>query len=273
VFEAERAARARAEAAEREARRAERLQERLAAVLGHDLRTPLQVVALGVDVLQRRDALSDADRRTLSRMATSVGNMQRMVADLLDFARVRAGDRIPVAFEPVRLDEVTRAAAQELEAARGQGVELSVRGDALIEGDAARLGQLASNLLTHALRAAPPGARPRVEIAGAAAEVSLEVVGEGLALDGAAAARLFEPFAGASGDALHGALNLGLFIVREIARAHGGDVEVHPGDGTTRFAVRLPRWRAPVADDGSGADHAAPSADEAAGDGEAYTAR
>jgi signal transduction histidine kinase len=255
VFEAERAARARAEAAEREARRAERLQERLAAVLGHDLRTPLQVLALGVSILERRDGLSEADRKTLTRMATSAANMQRMVADLLDFARVRAGDRIPVAFEPVRLDEIVRAAVQELQAARGGAVELVVDGDAALDGDAARLGQLASNLVGHALREAPAGARVRAEVEGVDGEVVLTVHANGLVLEPGALTHLFEPFARASGDALHGNLNLGFFIVREIARAHGGRLEIAPGERATHFAVRLPRWhgeRRPA--DAAGAD-------------------
>jgi signal transduction histidine kinase len=244
VFEAERAARARAEAAEREARRAEQIQANLAAMLGHDLRTPLQAVALGAEVLARRHGLSEADQKTVARIAASTSKMQRMVVDLLDFARLRAGERLPVDFAPMDLGEVARAAAQELEIARSRAVELDVAGDLAMEGDAVRLSQLVSNLLGHALRAAPPGASVRGRLDGKGGVVTLIVDAEGVVVDPRTVAQLFEPFATASGgDPLHGSFGLGLFIAREIARAHGGDAEVIPGLASTRFTAWMPRGR------------------------------
>jgi signal transduction histidine kinase len=244
AFEAERAARARAEAAEQEARRAERLQERLAAVVGHDLRTPLQAITLGVAVLGRRAGLSETDRKTLSRIAASAGKMEHIIADLLDFARVRSGDGVPVTFAPVRLDEVVRAAADELAAARGWKVEIELIGDPALEGDPTRLGQLASNLLGFALREIPESGRVRVEVLGEGERVTLRVEALGLRLPPEALPVLFEPFRRTSGDSLLGNLGLGLFIGRAIARAHGGEVLVAPGPDCTCLVVSLPRHQA-----------------------------
>jgi signal transduction histidine kinase len=241
VFDAERAARARAEAAEHEARRAERLQEQLAAVVGHDLRTPLQAIALGAAVLEKRGALAEDDRRTLTRIAASAAKMERIIGDLLDFARVRSRDGIPVAFAPARLDEVVRAAADEIAAAGGDEVAVAVQGDTALEGDASRLGQLASNLFGYALRERPAEARVRAEVRGGDAEVTLTVVAPGLHLVGETVPQLFEPFRRTSGDSLRGSLGLGLFTARAIARAHGGEVRVLSDEEGTRLVATLPR--------------------------------
>ena len=239
VYEAERAARARAESAEREARRAERLQVRLAVMVGHDLRTPLQAIQLGVGALFERDDLDEADRRILGRMADSATRMQHIISDLLDFAQVRSGARLPVRREPIRLEEVALAAVQELELVRGRHVEIAIEGELALEADRSRMEQLVSNLVGFALREAPPDARVRVAMRGAPAEVTLAVEADGLALAPASEPLLFEPFRGPRGEAHEG--GLGLFIVRAIARAHGGEVDVACGEGGTRFEVRLPR--------------------------------
>jgi signal transduction histidine kinase len=245
VFEAERAARARAEAAEREARRAEALQASLAAILGHDLRTPLQAVALGAEVLARRQGLSDADQKTLARMAASTAKMERMVADLLDFARLRAGERLPVDFARVDLGEIARAAAQELEVARGHPLDLEVGEGLALDGDAVRLSQLVSNLLGHALRAAAPGASVRGRVVAEGAVLTVAVDAEGVRIDPRTVAELFEPFAlGTAGDPRHGSFGLGLFIAREIARAHGGEAEVVATPTGTRFSASVRRVHA-----------------------------
>lgn len=241
AFEAERAARARAEAAEQEARRAERLQERLAAVVGHDLRTPLQAITLGVAVLERRAALPEADRKTLARIAASAVKMERIIGDLLDFARVRSGAGLPVEAGPVALDEVVRTAADELAAARGRPVALEVAGDASLRGDATRLAQLASNLLGFALRETPPEGAVRAAVHGEEHEVKLVVEALGLRLLPEDLPALFEPFQRAHGDSLHGSIGLGLFIVRAIAVAHGARVAVSPCGDRTAFTVAFPR--------------------------------
>jgi len=241
VFEAERAARARAEQAEREARWAEGLQERVAAVVGHDLRTSLEAVALGVSLLERSSGATFAERATLDRMASSVAQMERVIADVLDVARTRVGSAIPVERAPVRLDEVARAAIDEMAAAGVARVALTVEGDCALSGDASRLAQLVSNLCRHVHRHRVGGAPARARMVGGPDEVMLEVEVDGLGADPAALAQLFEPFHESERGTLRGDPGLGLFIVREIARAHGGAVRVIPAGAVTLFQVVLPR--------------------------------
>ena len=240
VFEAERASRARAEDAEREARWAERLQERLAVTVGQDLRTSLQAVAQGVTALEGRPGVTAAERATLDRMASSAAQMERVIADLLDFARARAG-AIPIERAPVRLDEVARAAAEELAVATGSSVALAVEGDCALSGDASRLAQLVSNLCRQAHRRRTAGAPGRVRLVGGPEEVMLEVQLDGLGADPVALGQLFEPFHESERDPLSGDLGLGLFLVREIARAHGGAVRVVPDGALALLQVVLPR--------------------------------
>ena len=241
VFEGERAARGRAEEAEREARWAERLQERLAAVVGRDLQTSLQAVTLGVAALEARPGVGNADRAILDRMASSAGQMERVIADLLDFARARAGIAVPVERVPVRLDEVGRAAAERLSAATGASVALEVEGDCALSGDASRLAQLVWNLYQQAHRHGAEGAPVRARLVGGPEEVMLEVEVDGLAAGPVALGQLFEPFHEVERYPLRGDLGLGLFLVREIARAHGGAVRVVPAGAMTLFQVVLPR--------------------------------
>jgi K+-sensing histidine kinase KdpD len=241
VFERERAARGRAEEAGREARWAERLQERIATVVGWDLQSSLRGVTLGVAALERRSGITDAERAILEHVASCAGQMERVIADLLDFARARAGIAIPVERVPVRLDEVARAAGERLAAAPGSGVVLEVEGDCALSGDAARLAQLVGNLYQQAHRHGAPGAPVRARLVGGPEEVTLEVEVEGLAAGSAALAQLFEPFHEVERDPPRGDLGLRLFIVREIARAHGGAVRVVPAGAVTLFQVVLPR--------------------------------
>ena len=239
VYEAERSERARAEAAEREARGAEHLQERLAATVGRDLHGSLEPILLGLGALARRESLGEDERRTLDRMASSAGRIDRIVQDLLDFVRVRSGAGLPLSRELVWLGEVARAAVRELALAHEREMELSVDGDVWLEVDRARIERLLSNLLGYALVAGKPGAPVRVAVRSTRDGVTLAVEAEGLALAPSAVELLFEPVR-ATVDVVHGG-GLGLFIAREIARAHGGEIEVERGDDGTLFEVRLPR--------------------------------
>jgi signal transduction histidine kinase len=111
------AARQRAEAAEREARLLTETQERVMAILGHDLRTPLSAIIMAAEVL-RRTAHVTEQQRSIDRIAASAGRMARMVQDILDVARARHGLGMNVAHERVPLDDLCRSAVEELRHAR-----------------------------------------------------------------------------------------------------------------------------------------------------------
>lgn len=223
----------------------DRAREIFVAILGHDLRTPLQTIAMGAQaLLERGEALDDRTIKVAVRSAAAASRMERMIRDLLDFARGRLGDGIPV--EPSRTDLGATAAhvIDELTVAyRDREIELARTGGRLIGWwDRERLVQAISNLVCNAIE---HGRDPvRVTLTGRDEPDQVEIVVENRGEIGAEQqTRIFEPFARDPEQARPNGLGLGLYIVREIARAHGGRVELESKDDRTRFTMILPRGR------------------------------
>jgi signal transduction histidine kinase len=223
----------------------ERARNLLLGMLGHDMRSPLQAIqatASGLAALSAGEQVSSA----AARLIRSGAAMQALLDDLVDFNRTRLGLGIRVV--PSDMD-LAAAVADELEQLRGahpdRQIELAATGDTCGRWDGARLQQLLRNLVSNAIRYAPPGTPVRVTLRGGEADVHLEVTNRGPTIEPSDLSQIFDPLKrgsarGDSHDARSG-LGLGLFIVREIARAHGGEVQVRSGGGETTFAVRLPR--------------------------------
>jgi signal transduction histidine kinase len=229
-------ARLRAVAAETEARVIGAQQERLVAVVSHDLRNPLNAITITVEQLQR-DA-SERQARGLSRIVTSTSRMQSMIHDLLDYARARHGSGLPVHPQLARLGDICRSALEEIRTAQPNGtVLLAVTGDDSANVDPARVEQVVCNLVTNALTHGSPGAPVKVNVTENGAGVRLEVTNHGT-ISQHLVPTLFDPFR--RGDA-PGSVGLGLFIVSEVARAHGGSVSVRSSDLGTTFTVMFPK--------------------------------
>lgn len=254
VLERYRDDRARDQAArEREAMLAELRQhlhhvEVLNGILGHDLRNPLAAVLSGAEVALRSEG--DVDRASLEIVVASAKRMARMIDQLLELTRLRAGGVIPIHRAPVDLAVVARAALAELclvFPSRRFLISSVGESGGLWDGD--RLAQVCINLLGNALQHGEPAGAVTVRIDGSAGEqVVLEVHNRGQ-IPGGVMTWLFDPFRrGRAEGARADGLGLGLYITRETARAHGGDVEVRSSaeDGTT-FRVVLPRRPPPAA--------------------------
>jgi signal transduction histidine kinase len=231
------AARARAEAAETEAKLIGAQQERLVAVVSHDLRNPLNAITITAEHL-RLDAL-ERQAKGLSRIVTSARRMQSMIHDLLDYARARHGSGLPVQPQPTRLGDICRSAIEEVRTAHSnETVLLDVNGDDSATLDPARVEQVVCNLVTNALKHGAANAPVRVRVTEDSSGVRLEVTNQGAPIPPDLVPALFDPFR--SGDA-PGSVGLGLYIVREIARAHGGTVSVRSGEEGTTFTVVFPK--------------------------------
>jgi signal transduction histidine kinase len=207
------------------------------AVLAHDLRNPLNTVITGLDLLLRSELTASA-RKTGERSARAAARMSTMIRDLLDHARAGAGV-LPVSRAPVDLAELCRELVAEFEVADpDRAIELSIVGDARGEWDAARIYQALSNLVGNATRYGR--GRAEIFIDGRPHEVFIGVRNEGPPIAPDLLTVIFEPFERGRDDAT--GLGLGLYIVRVIAEAHGGDVSVRSSkEGGTVFVVRLPR--------------------------------
>lgn len=232
------AAQARAEAAEAKAREVGAHQERLVAVVSHDLRNPINAITVSAESLLQQ-GLAERQAKTLLRIVSSARRMGSMIRDLLDYARARHGPGLPVQPRPSRLGDICHAALDEVRTAHPAGrVLLEVAGDDSAMLDSARVEQVVCNLVTNAFKHGAPGKPVMVRVIEDRDGVRLDVTNHGPPIPAHLVPVLFDPFR--PGDAT-GSVGLGLFIVSEIARAHGGKVSVRSDEHGTTFSVVFPR--------------------------------
>jgi signal transduction histidine kinase len=166
--------------------------------------------------------------------------MMNMIRDVLDLSRARHGMAVPVERERIDLAALAARAVEEAETLHPGRLRLEAAGEAAVSGDRSRLGQLLANLVTNALEHGDPAVPVSVVVRRDESDVVLEVWNGG-AVPPDFLPRAFEPFARGGG---RRGLGLGLFIVREVVRAHGGSAEMHSSDGAgTVVRVRLPAAR------------------------------
>jgi signal transduction histidine kinase len=223
----------------------ERDRNLLLGMLGHDMRSPLNTILMTASYLAALNAGAQVSV-SAARLIRSGTAMQTLLDDLVDFNRTKLGLGLNVMPSDIDLAAVV---TDELEQLRGaypnRQIELTATGDHRGRWDGARLQQLARNLVLNAIKYGSPDTLIHVVLSGKKADIRLEVTNSGPTIDASALSQIFDPLKrgsaqGGNPDAREG-LGLGLFIVREIAKAHGGEVEARSDGGETTFAVRLPR--------------------------------
>jgi signal transduction histidine kinase len=216
------------------------LGEQLARLLAHELRNPLSAVVTSAQMLVLRN-LDETVAKPARRILSSGQRMGRMLDQLLDFTRLRRG--IPIAIHPRETDLgplVERVAREVAESYRGRSVEVSARGDLRGTWDEERVEQLVIALAGNAFEHGTADA-VTVAVDGDDARVTITIENAGAVAE-EAAKHLFEPFLGAlEGGAHKKGLGLGLFVAREVVRAHGGELELTSAEGRTRVTFTLPR--------------------------------
>lgn len=230
----------------RELQQAIDLSDMFVSILGHDLRSPLTAIKMAGELIVR----SSPDARALrpaGRILSAADRMTRMIEQILDFARARRKLGIPIQTKPMQLGEFCRHTVEELADANPDAdIHFTETGNLCGIWDADRLAQVMSNLIGNAVQHGAPGKPIQVEVDGTdAGIVRLRVHNVGF-IPPDTRARLFRPFEQASPGARRLGLGLGLFIAREIARAHGGDIEVRSAEDRTTFEVTLPREAPPI---------------------------
>jgi signal transduction histidine kinase len=242
--------RRRSEQVEERARVSE-YQERLISIVGHDLRNPLTALLVSSQMLlQKREDLKPRQAAAVERIQRSAARIDSLVALLIDFTYARLGKGIPTRPGPMDVKAVVERAALGVRD-RYPGREIRVEAPAqtlLGSWDGDRIAQLVDNLVCNALQYGDDA--PVTVSLSRAADQSLElrVHNAGRAIPPDVRERLFDPYwRGTGAEVSHPrGLGMGLYIVREIARAHGGSVEVRSDDADgTVFTVRLPA-RGPV---------------------------
>ncbi|RKG92465.1 GAF domain-containing sensor histidine kinase [Corallococcus terminator] len=220
------------------------LREQLMGIVSHDLRNPLNAISLAATTLMRRTDLDDRARRGLRRILDSSDRANRLILDLLDFTHVRTGLALTVKRKAVDLHEITQQVVDEVQlTSPGRTLDVVCEGDARGMWDPDRIAQVLTNLLTNAVQYSAPSARIFVETRGEAEAVVLSVTNAGTPIPKELLPVLFEPMTrGTTEGTERRSVGLGLFIVNQIARAHGGHVDVvSTAEAGTTFRVRLPR--------------------------------
>jgi signal transduction histidine kinase len=221
------------------------LEQQLLGVLGHELRDPLHTISLWSACLLGTEGLTPATRRGLNCVQRVASRATRVVRDFLDIAQTRNGGAVPLSLSAVDLRQVLEQAVSEAQMMfPGRIVTLDLGGITCGRWDADRLTQLVLNLLTNALKHSTLQGRVQVRAWGDDRCALLQVHNAGGSISPALRARLFQPWhvAGACENGEPDGRGLGLFIVHELARALGGELEVEssPEQGTT-FTLKLPR--------------------------------
>jgi two-component system, OmpR family, sensor histidine kinase BaeS len=217
----------------------DRLRRAFAASVAHELRTPLAILRSQVEAIQ--DGVVDAGPDTLASLHEEVLRTSRLVDDLETLASAEAAG-FALQHQPVALRPLLAQAVGEftgLFAVRRIKVETRLA-DLVVAGDSTRLRQVASNLLSNALKFTPPGGWVRVELTGEDGQAVLRVADSGPGIPPEELPRVFDRFFRGSGVRAGGS-GIGLAVVRELVAAHGGSVEATspPGAGAA-FTVRLP---------------------------------
>ncbi|HSD72239.1 MAG TPA: HAMP domain-containing sensor histidine kinase [Thermoanaerobaculia bacterium] len=221
------------------------LRDEFLAIVSHDLRNPLNAIALNTQLLERLVSSSDPRLARISRsLESSIAQMQRIISDLLDLAAIEAG-KLSVELQP---GDVRSVIEESVEASRSIGAEKSIVLEALVgpeplsaRFDAGRIIQVLGNLIHNALKFTPPGGRISVEgqRKEGVVEVSVRDTGPGMRPEEIAV--IFDRFRQVEKRGRR-ALGLGLYISRSIVESHGGRIRAEslPGEGSVFVFTLLP---------------------------------
>jgi CheY-like chemotaxis protein/two-component sensor histidine kinase len=236
-----------AEKAREAAEAANRAKDEFLATMSHELRTPLNAV-LGWTLILRATVQDDVKRqRALDTIERNARAQVQIIEDLLDVSRVATG-KLRLDIGVVDLVTVIDSALDAVRlAADSKRIQIKRQADrtaALVTGDATRLQQVVSNLLTNAVKFTPAGGWIEVRLDRVERQARITVADNGQGIEASFLPYIFERFRQADGSStrIHGGLGLGLAIVKHLVDLHGGTVRAEspgPGLGAT-FTVDIP---------------------------------
>jgi PAS domain S-box-containing protein len=212
------------------------------AIVSHDIRNPLHAIGLALHGIKRSADPVSLVQKQADVISRGVKRIEHIVGDLLDLSRVREGSGIAVEPKLVDLRSLCRQVIDEVEVvAHDREFTFNCDVDGAGAWDEHRILQAISNLASNAVQHGTPGTPVHVRLTGDEDKVAVEIHNRG-AIPHEILPFIFEPFRsgqhhGSRGDGL----GLGLFIVKSIANAHGGGLEVNSSNGATLFRLVLPR--------------------------------
>jgi signal transduction histidine kinase len=253
LYERERVLRHLLEGLNRQIQEVNQRKSEFVTLVSHELQTPLTSMMGYIELLLEGQGgpLAKRQREWVGIVGDNADRLMALIDDLLDIARIEAGrielKRTPLDLVPL-IQEVARALRPQLEG-KDQWFSLELA-EALpaVVGDADRVRQILTNLLSNALKYTPSGGRITITARGDAGRVRVAVQDTGIGLAPEDQAQLFTPFFRAQNDATQGVggTGLGLAITRALVELHGGAITATsaPGQGST-FSFTLPALQEP----------------------------
>ncbi|MFL6658953.1 MAG: sensor histidine kinase [Massilia sp.] len=222
------------------------------AILGHDLRNPLNTTVVASSYLMRLPQLSPGDAQVVARIHRSGLRMGGLINDLIDYSRTHLDSALPLAPTKANMGSICRGVVDELRVTNPDRMIYYDAGSDL-DGiwDEGRIAQVFSNLLGNAVQHGRASKPITMHVDSSGSHVSIRIHNEGQAIAAELLPTIFDPLvrlaaSRAPQQASDNSLGLGLYIARAVVVAHGGDIDVSSSDaqGTT-FSVRIPRLPPP----------------------------
>lgn len=218
------------------------------AVLGHDLRNPLNSLKMGATLLSREGKLETTAVPVVTQMIRSVNAMERMISDLIQFSGSVLGVAPELSKEKTDLKRLCQEVVNEIRFAFPNcTLNFDSLGDFEGNWDATRLRQMISNLLANAVQHGDKNSPAGIALRNEGSEVIVTVHNEGIPIPETELATIFDPLVRGSSPKMqenrrHGSIGLGLYIVKEVVTSHGGTITVKSAaQGGTQFEVHLPK--------------------------------
>jgi signal transduction histidine kinase len=225
---------------------ADRRKDEFLATLSHELRNPLAPMRSALDVLKMK-LHGVVDDRLMSVFDRQLRHLTRLVDDLMEVSRITQG-RVQLRQEPVELSALVRSAAHDVRSmmeAAGHALEVSLpHYPVIVDGDATRLVQVVLNLLTNAAKYTPDGGLIHLELTCKQGQAELRVRDNGIGIETAALASVFDMFSQLEPalERAKGGLGIGLALVRGLVELHGGSICADSAglNSGSEFTMRLP---------------------------------
>jgi len=225
----------------------ERLREEWSAVVAHELRQPIAVIGVSVELLKQLHAgnLSQSERLTIERIVRANHHLKRLITDLLDVSNL-AAQRLAIQCKPIDLLSVMtdRVTLMKLGELKERPVRIETHGAlAPVWADSGRIEQVISNLLSNAGKYGAPGTEICIELLRKEQSIEVIISNQGRGIDPAELPKLFQRFSRsreARESGMQG-IGLGLYITKGLIEAHGGRIWAESTPGTvTSFHFTLP---------------------------------
>ena len=233
--------------AEQGLRQADRRKDEFLATLAHELRNPLAPMTTALALIRREKSTPEVREKSMAILQRQLAQLVRLIDDLLDVSRVSTG-KLSLRVEQLELVDLLRGTVEMFQGLAGdKGLSLSFEEPGItvpLAGDAARLAQVFSNLLTNACRYTPLGGRIAVSVSCTDDLVEVAVQDSGLGIEPALQHRIFDLFEQGDKSLERGSagLGIGLTLARQLVQLHGGEITVYSEGRNkgSRFMVRLP---------------------------------